>query len=192
MAYGEKLLFYDVSLNLTGQMHYALVGANGTGKSTLLKLITGEEEAISGSVSTPKDSTIGWLKQDQFQYEDTVITDIVLQGKPTLWQAMVEKDKLLASHNWNEKIANRISKLEDVIAHLNGYSAVSFAEKLLTGLGIHADYHQKPLHALSGGYKLRVLLAQALFQEPEILLLDEPTNHLEYHSDPLAGKIFKK
>ncbi len=179
MAYGEKLLFYDVSLNLTGQMHYALVGANGTGKSTLLKLITGEEEAISGSASVPKDTSVGWLKQDQFRYEDTIITDIVLQGKPTLWQAMVEKDKLLAAHEWNEKIANRISKLEDIVAHFNGYTAVSFAEKLLTGLGIHAEYHQKPLNALSGGYKLRVLLAQALFQEPDVLLLDEPTNHLD-------------
>ncbi len=179
MAYGEKLLFYDVTLILLDQKRYALVGANGAGKSTFLKLLTGSEEAIDGTLSIPKDATVGWLKQDQFRYENTIITDIVLQGKPMLWQAMVEKEKLLAANHWNEKNVNRISKLEETIAHLNGYSAKGLAEKLLTGLGIQADYHQKPLSTLSGGFKLRVLLAQALFEEPSILLLDEPTNHLD-------------
>lgn len=191
MSYGGKLLFYDANLTLNSQRHYALVGANGSGKSTLLKLITGEEEAISGNISTPKEAIIGWLKQDQFRYEDTIITDIVLQGKPKLWQAMVEKEKLLASHEWNEKIAHKFSKLEDIIAHNGGYSALSFAEKLLTGLGIPQEYHHKPLHALSGGYKLRVLLAQALFQEPDILLLDEPTNHLDIVSIHWLEKYLK-
>lgn len=191
MSYGQNLLFYDVNLNITGQKHYALVGANGTGKSTLFKLITGEEEPISGSISVPKEATIGWLKQDQFRYEDTILTDIVLQGKPKLWQALVEKDKLLSAHEWNDKIAHRMSKLEDTIAHLNGYSALSFAEKLLVGLGIHQEYHQKPLNALSGGYKLRVLLAQALFEEPDILLLDEPTNHLDILSIHWLEKYLK-
>lgn len=191
MSYGGKLLFYDVNLNLTGQTHYALVGANGTGKSTLLKLITGEEEAIDGTISTPKDASIGWLKQDQFRFEDTIITDIVLQGKPKLWEAMAEKEKLFASENWDEKTANRVSKLEDTIAHLNGYSALSFAEKLLVGLGIQAEYHYKPLNALSGGFKLRVLLAQALFQEPDMLLLDEPTNHLDIISIHWLEKYLK-
>lgn len=191
MSFGPKLLFYDVSLNLNDQTHYALVGANGTGKSTLLKLLTGEEQPISGNVSIPKDAKVGWLKQDQFRFEDTLITDIVLQGKPKLWAAMVEKDKLLASEQWNEKIAHRVSKLEDTIAELDGYSAVSFAEKLLIGLGIQAKYHQKPLSALSGGYKLRVLLAQALFQEPDFLLLDEPTNHLDIVSIHWLEKYLK-
>lgn len=179
MSYGEKLLFFDVNLNLTGQNRYALVGANGAGKSTLLKLITGEETPLDGSISIPKDARVGWLKQDQFRYENTAITDIVLQGKPQLWHAMVEKEKLLESHDWNDKIANQFSKLEDKINELNGYAALAFAEKLLLGLGIAKEYHQKPLNLLSGGYKLRVLLAQVLFQEPDILLLDEPTNHLD-------------
>ena len=179
MAYGEKLLFYDVNLILIDQKRYALVGANGAGKSTFLKLLTGTEKAIDGNLSIPKAASVGWLKQDQFRYENTVITDIVLQGKPKLWQALVEKEQLLAANHWHEKNVNRISKLEEEIAHLNGYSANGLAEKLLTGLGIHPDYHSKPLSTLSGGFKLRVLLAQALFEEPNILLLDEPTNHLD-------------
>lgn len=191
MSFGGKLLFYDVDLKLTGQTHYALVGANGAGKSTMMKLITGEEQPISGSISVPKDASIGWLKQDQFRYDNTIITDIVLEGKPKLWHAMVEKDKLLASEHWDEKIAHQLGELEDTISQLNGYSALAFAEKLLIGLGIPLKYHQKPLNALSGGYKLRVLLAQALFQEPDILLLDEPTNHLDIISIHWLEKYLK-
>lgn len=191
MSYGAKLLFFDVDLILSDQTHYALVGANGAGKSTLLKLMTGEEEPISGTISIPKDASIGWLKQDQFRYENTIITDIVLQGKPKLWQALVGKNKVLAEADWDEKTAHRLSRLEETIAEQNGYSALSFAEKLLIGLGIHSEYHQKPLSSLSGGYKLRVLLAQALFQEPDTLLLDEPTNHLDIISIHWLEKYLK-
>lgn len=191
MSYGQHLLFYDVNLNLTGNRKYALVGGNGSGKSTLLKLISGEEEAISGGVSIPKDAVIGWLKQDQFLYEDALLTDIVIQGKPALWDAMVEKEKLLNQNEWNDKAIHRLSALEDTIAHHGGYTAISFAEKLLAGLGIDNTYHQKPLSALSGGYKLRVLLAQALFLEPDILLLDEPTNHLDIISIHWLEKYLK-
>ena len=191
MSFGQKLLFYDVNLVLSDQTRYALVGANGAGKSTLLKVITGEEQPISGNVSISKDATIGWLRQDQFQYENMLITDVVLQGKPKLWQAMVAKDKLLESTHWDEKTAHRLSKLEETIAEQNGYSALSFAEKLLVGLGIHPDYHRKPLSSLSGGYKLRVLLAQSLFQEPDTLLLDEPTNHLDIISISWLEKYLK-
>ncbi len=179
MSYGQKLLFFDVNLIFSDQTHYALVGANGAGKSTLFKLITGEEEPISGTTSMTKDATLGWLKQDQFRYENTIITDILLQGKPKLWKALVEKDELLQQPDWDEKTAHRLSQLEEIIGQENGYSAMAFAEKLLVGLGIDPQYHQKPLHSLSGGFKLRVLLAQALFQEPDTLLLDEPTNHLD-------------
>lgn len=191
MSFGSKLLFYDVNLLLTGQKHYALVGANGTGKSTLLKLITGEEEPLAGTISVPKDMSIGWLKQDQFRYEHTIITDIVLQGKAKLWDAMKEKDELLLSTEWDDKLVKRLGQLEDIINHLQGYSALAFAEKLLVGLGIASVYHQKPLSALSGGYKLRVLLAQVLFQEPDILLLDEPTNHLDIVSIHWLEKYLK-
>ena len=111
MSYGRKLLFFDLNLILSDQTHYALVGANGSGKSTLLKLITGEEEPVSGTLSISKDATIGWLKQDQFRYENTIITDIVLQGKPKLWQALVEKNTLLESDDWDERAAHPLSQL---------------------------------------------------------------------------------
>ncbi|KAF5271473.1 hypothetical protein FQR65_LT05093 [Abscondita terminalis] len=173
MAYGEKLLFYDVNLILSTHSRYALVGANGAGKSTFLKLLTGAEQPIDGTLSIPKIASVGWLKQDQFRYENTLISDIVLQGKPALWQALQEKDKLLQSDLLNEKNLNRL------------------AAKLLMGLGIPLEYHGKPLSTLSGGFKLRVLLAQALFQEPDILLLDEPTNHLDFTSIVWLEKYLK-
>lgn len=193
MAYGQKLLFFDVNLILNDKRHYALVGANGAGKSTFFKLITGEEEALEGSVSIPKEATVGWLKQDQFRYEDSLITDIVLQGKPKLWKALQEKEKLLqlAEHEWNDEIAHQLSHCEEMIAAQDGYSALALAEKLLTGLGIQPEYHQKPLNRLSGGFKLRVLFAQALFEEPDILLLDEPTNHLDIISIRWLEKYLK-
>lgn len=191
MAYGGKLLFYDVNLLLSNNTRYALVGANGTGKSTFLKLLTAEESSTEGSVSTPKDANVGWLQQDQYLYEDTIIADIVVQGNHKLWQAMQEKDKLFASGDWNEAIAYRSAELEEIIAHHDGYNAYAFAEKLLVGLGIKNEYHYQPLKNLSGGYKLRVLLAKTLFQRPDILLLDEPTNHLDIISINWLEKYLK-
>lgn len=191
MAYGQRLLFYDVSLNLNSGQSYALVGANGCGKSTFFRLITGEEELTSGEIMMPKDATIGWLKQDQFRYEETLIKDMVLQGKPELWQAFSERETLLASDTWDDNKGFRFAALEEVIAHYNGYTAEAEVETILLGLGIAKDYLQKPLKALSGGYKLRVLLAQTLFQQPSILLLDEPTNHLDILSIRWLEKYLK-
>lgn len=191
MAFGQKLLFLDVNLSLNEGSCYALVGANGCGKSTFFKLISGEEEATSGETIIPKDATIGWLKQDQFRYENTPIRDIVLQGKPNLWDALHERDALLASETWDDAKGFRLGELEETVAHYNGYTAVSDAESILIGLGIGASYFEKPLKALSGGYKLRVLLAQTLFQSPSILLLDEPTNHLDILSISWLEKFLK-
>lgn len=179
MAYGQRLLFYDVSMNLNKGCCYALVGANGAGKSTFFRLFTGEEELSFGEIIKPKDASIGWLKQDQFRYEHTPIRDIVLQGKPQLWEAWSERELLLQSEDWDDEKGFRFAALEEVIAHYHGYTAQAEIETILTGLGISAEYFDQPLKALSGGYKLRVLLAQTLFQRPSILLLDEPTNHLD-------------
>jgi ATPase subunit of ABC transporter with duplicated ATPase domains len=179
MSHGSKLLFNDVSLKLTQNRKYALVGANGTGKSTLLQLITGAETASAGSISIPKQAEIGWLKQDQFKYENTKILEVVLQGKPKLWQAWQEKEELITTPEYTEQIGYRLAELEEIIAHYDGYTAEVDATNMLNGLGIASEYHNKPLNNLSGGYKLRVLLAQTLFSKPDILLLDEPTNHLD-------------
>ena len=191
MTFGDNLLFYDVNLNLNPGNSYALVGANGCGKSTFFKLITGEEELSSGEIIIPKDSSIGWLKQDQFRYEDTPIVDIVMQGKPALWDALQEKETLLELEDWDDKTGFRFAELEETIFHYNGYNAPIEVERILVGLGIAVDYHTQPLKNLSGGYKLRVLLAQTLFQNPSILLLDEPTNHLDIISIQWLEKFLK-
>ena len=161
IAFGQKLLFYDVNLILNSHRSYALVGANGCGKSTLFKLITREEEPSSGEIIKPKDASIGWLKQDQFRYEDTLIRDIVLEGRAQLAAVMQEKDALLLVDDWSDAQGMRYAELEHLIYQEDGYAAPSQIETILLGLGIPLTYHDQPLRALSGGYKLRVLLAQA-------------------------------
>lgn len=177
MAYSNKILFYDVNLNLNQGMRYALIGANGTGKSTFFNLLNSVEEPVSGSIQSPKNATFGWLKQDQFLYEDVKIRDIVLQGKQKLWQAYQEQEKIYSSDLWDEKTGIRAAEIEQVIADNGGYTAESEVEAILSGLGV--PNFDKPLKTLSGGYKLRVLLAQTLYKSPDVLLLDEPTNHLD-------------
>ncbi len=191
MTYGQKLLFCDVNLTLNTGKAYALVGANGSGKSTFFKLITGEEEPTLGEILIPKDATIGWLKQDQFRYEETPIRSIVYQGKPKLWKALEEREAIYSSEDWSTEAGYRLSELEEVIQHEDGYAADGQIETILVGLGIPMSYHDRPLSALSGGYKLRVLLAQTLFQNPSILLLDEPTNHLDIESIQWLEKFLK-
>lgn len=191
MGHGSRILFTDVSLILNKNQRYALVGANGTGKSTLLKLIAGIEQPSEGSIAIPKSATLGWLKQDQFKYENTKIIDVVLQGKPKLWAALQEKEELLTSPEYTEAIGFRLAELEETVAHYNGYTAEIEAINMLTGLGVAEEYHNKPLNNLSGGYKLRVLLAQTLFSSPDVLLLDEPTNHLDILSIAWLEKYLK-
>ena len=191
MAFGDRFLFCDVDLILNSDRRYALVGANGSGKSTFFKLMTGEEALSFGDITTPKDATIGWLKQDQFRYENTRIFDVVLQGKPLLWAAQKERDDLLLSAIWDDATGYRFAELEETILHYDGYQAVGEITTILEGLGVVEKYHDKPLSALSGGYKLRVLLAQTLFQRPSILLLDEPTNHLDILSIQWLEKFLK-
>ncbi len=182
MHYGARLLFDEVNLNLLQGNRYSLVGANGTGKSTFLRLLSGEESPSLGEIMVVKDASVGFLRQDQYRYEENTVIEVVLQGKAKLWAALREKEKLLNSGEFDEKIGLRLGALEEIIFHQQGYTAETFAQTLLTGLGVEPEYHFKPLNALSGGFKLRVLLAQSLFEEPDILLLDEPTNHLDIMS----------
>lgn len=179
LHYGSKLLFDGVNLLLNRGHRYGIVGANGTGKSTLLRLVKGEEEPSLGEIMMPKGISVGWVKQDHFRYEADRVLDVVIQGKAALWDAMHEKEGLLAREDWTEAAVNRLGDLEEIIAHHEGYVASAKAHTVLTGLGIPLGDHDKRLGQLSGGYKIRVLLAQALFEAPEILLLDEPTNHLD-------------
>lgn len=182
MHYGAKLLFDEVNLNLLPGKRYSLVGANGAGKSTLLRLLSGEDTPSLGEIIVAKQSTIGFLKQDQFKYENNTVLEVVLQGKPQLWAALKEKEQILAGETLDEAAGLRLGVLEEIIFHQEGYTAETFIQSLLIGLGVEQNYHLKPLNALSGGFKLRALLAQALFEQPDILLLDEPTNHLDIMS----------
>jgi len=179
MSYGPKLLFTEVNLIINKGNRYGLVGANGAGKSTLLRVIAGEEETSFGDVSIMKNTRIGWLKQDQFRYENVSIINTVIAGKEELWSALQERDAIIAQEVCDDKAGYRLGELEEIILNNDGYNAEPFAAELLSGLGIKEEYHNKPLSVLSGGYKLRVLLAQSLFNNPDVLMLDEPTNHLD-------------
>ncbi len=179
MDFGKKSLFQNVDLILLPTKRYGVVGANGTGKSTFLKILAGEEQATNGSVEKAKNLKLGILKQDHFRYEENRLIDVVIRGNVTLWEALVEKDTLYSKEDFTEEDGYRLSELEEIVMSQGGYEAEAVAKKLLLGLGIAEKFHYGPLSALSGGYKLRVLLAQILYQQPDIMLLDEPTNHLD-------------
>lgn len=177
-TYGDRTLFADVSAQLNAGQRYGLVGANGSGKTTLLNVLTGDLEASSGDVAVAKRLRMGILRQDQFLFEDRKILHVALMGHQELWKVMEAKEELLADAE-NHFDADRFSELEDLVQSYDGYSAEARAAMILEGLGLPADIHHDPLSTLSGGFKLRVLLAQVLAGAPDVLLLDEPTNHLD-------------
>ncbi|MGC3996277.1 MAG: ATP-binding cassette domain-containing protein [Anaeromyxobacter sp.] len=179
-AFGPKKLFEDVDVTFSPGNRYGLTGPNGAGKTTFMKILSGDEEPDTGSVIKPKK--LGILRQDHFRYEDNRVLDVVLMGNKSLWAAMTEKEGLLAKPAINDEDGHRLAELEGVIGEEDGYSAEADAAELLQGLGIEEPWHDQPMRALTGGYKLRVLLAQALFGKPLGLLLDEPTNHLDIES----------
>ena len=179
MQYGARLLFADVNLTLHASNRYSLVGANGAGKTTFFKLLMNEQQPSNGEVVYMRNARIGCLSQDQFKYENTLIINTVIAGNKELWNAMQEKEKLLELDEFDEDSGYRLGELEQIIADNDGYTAEITAAELLVGLGIQEKMHYETLSRLSGGYKLRVLLAQSLFNNPDILLLDEPTNHLD-------------
>ncbi len=182
LRYGAQSLFTDATLLCHAEERYGITGKNGAGKSSALRVIAGVETPSEGEVFLPQNAQVGMLKQDHFQYENWRLLDVVIAGKADLWEAFKEKDALLAHADFTEADGVRLGELEEVIGMNRGYEAESFAHKLLSGLGLAAEKHEGQMSALSGGFKLRVLLAQVLFQEPEVLLLDEPTNHLDITS----------
>ncbi len=176
--FGDRTLFADATLQLNPGERYGLVGANGSGKTTFLNIISGQQEATKGTVSMPNRIRLGVLRQDQFLYEDEKILNVTIMGNMELWEALVEHDELLANAH-DHFDAERYSVVEETIMRHDGYSAEARAATILEGLGMPAAVHQQPLSTLSGGFKLRVLLAQVLASNPDVLLLDEPTNHLD-------------
>lgn len=176
---GVRTLFKNVTLLLQPQKRYGVVGPNGAGKSTFLKVLAGEEKTDGGAVQTPKQAQIGFLRQDHFQYENWNIIDVVIAGNQKLSDALREKDSIFSKEHLSDQDGMRLGTLEEIIFHEQGYEAPARAAILLNGVGIDQKYHDQPLSVLSGGYKLRVLLAQVLFHNPDIMLLDEPTNHLD-------------
>ena len=177
-SYGDRTLFSGASFQLNAGESYGLVGANGSGKTTFLDIVSGELEASEGVVTIPKRLRLGVLRQDQFLYEDEEILEVAMMGNAELWEAMVEKESLLAKAE-EYFDADRFSELEETVQRCDGYTAEPQATKILEGLGLPGHLHRDPLSTLSGGFKLRVLLAQVLAGAPDVLLLDEPTNHLD-------------
>jgi ATPase subunit of ABC transporter with duplicated ATPase domains len=176
--FGPQTLFEGVSIQFNPGNCYGLVGANGSGKSTLLKILSGEELASGGTIAMPKRLKLGVLKQDHFRYEPMPILEVAMMGNHEVWEAMVEKERLLAEAE-TEFDSDRYAEVEDLILRHDGYTLEARAGEVLEGLGIPTEIHRNPMSTLSGGFKLRVLLAQVLAAGPDVLLLDEPTNHLD-------------
>lgn len=182
MRFGAKILFKNVSLQFNSGNRYGLIGANGSGKSTLIKILSGEVTPETGQVTVPQQLVLGSLSQDHYRFQNCRILDVVLMGRKKLWEALEKKHTLLQKEHFNDHDCEVLVKLEKIIEEQGGYAVEGEAAKLLEGLGIREQVHLQPLEVLSGGYKLRVLLAQVLFAKPDILVLDEPTNHLDLYS----------
>ena len=176
---GKKALFEDVNIKFTEGNCYGLIGANGAGKSTFLKILTGQIEPSKGDVSITPGQRLSFLEQDHFKYDEYNVLDTVIMGNDRLYQIMKEKEAIYAKEDFTEEDGNKASELEAEFADMNGWEAESDAAQLLNGLGIGTDLHYKTMAELNGSEKVKVLLAKALFGNPDILLLDEPTNHLD-------------
>ncbi len=179
---GKKALFEDVNIKFTEGNCYGLIGANGAGKSTFLKILTGELEPTTGDVIITPGQRLSFLKQDHFKYDEFTVLDTVIMGNARLYDIMKEKDALYAKEDFSDEDGIKASELEAEFATMNGWEAESDAATLLNGLGVDTEYHYMLMKDLDGNQKVKVLLAQALFGNPDILLLDEPTNHLDLDS----------
>jgi len=182
MQFGGAPLFENVSLKFSDGNRYGLIGANGCGKSTFMKILGGDLEPSSGSVSVGEGLRLGKLRQDQFAYEEFTVTDTVLMGHPELWAVKRERDRIYGMAAMSEEDGMKVAELETEFAEMDGYTAEPRAGELLLGLDIPIEQHFVPMREIAPGFKLRVLLAQALFYDPDILLLDEPTNNLDIHT----------
>ena len=176
---GKKALFEDVNIKFTEGNCYGLIGANGAGKSTFLKILSGQIDSTNGDIVITPGQRLSFLEQDHFKYDEYQVLDTVIMGNERLYEIMKEKDAIYAKEDFTEEDGIKAGKLEEEFAGLNGWEAESDAATLLNGLGIDTDLHYKYMKELRGSEKVKVLLAKALFGNPDILLLDEPTNHLD-------------
>ena len=176
---GKKALFEDVNIKFTEGNCYGLIGANGAGKSTFLKILSGQLEPTSGDVVITPGQRLSFLQQDHFKYDDFTVLDTVIMGNKRLYEVMKEKDAIYMKEDFSDEDGIRAADLEAEFAEMNGWEAESDAANLLNGLGVDTEYHYSLMKDLTGALKVKVLLAQALFGNPDILLLDEPTNHLD-------------
>ena len=179
LRFGKKALFEDVNIKFVPGHCYGLIGANGAGKSTFLKILTGEIEPTSGEVIITPGERLSFLKQDHFQYDNFTVLDTVIMGNQRLYEIMKEKDAIYMKEDFTDEDGIRASELEGEFAEMDGWNAESDAATLLNGLGVDTEHHYSLMKDLNGALKVKVLLAQALFGNPDILLLDEPTNHLD-------------
>ncbi|MGM0835195.1 MAG: ABC-F family ATP-binding cassette domain-containing protein [Bacillota bacterium] len=179
LRFGDRKLFEDVNIKFTPGNCYGLIGANGAGKSTFLKILSGEIEAQTGDIHMNPGERMAILKQNHFEYEEHEVMKVVIMGHSRLYQVMQEKDAIYLKEDFSDEDGMRAAELEGEFAELNGWEAESEAAILLKGLGISVNLHDKKMSELTGGEKVKVLLAQALFGKPDVLLLDEPTNHLD-------------
>lgn len=182
LRFGDKELFKDVNLKFTKGNCYGIIGANGAGKSTFLKILAGDIEPNTGSVSITDKERMSVLRQDHFKYEEDTVLNVVIMGHERLYSIMQEKDALYMKEDFSEEDGIKAAELEGEFAELDGWDAETNAERVLMGLGIDKEMHYKQMKELTGGEKVKVLLAQTLFGKPEILVMDEPTNHLDFQS----------
>ncbi len=179
MQFGSKPLFENISVKFGGGNRYGLIGANGSGKSTFMKILGGDLEPTLGNVSLDPNERIGKLRQDQFAFEEFSVLDTVIMGHGDLWEVKQERDRIYSLAEMSEEDGYKVADLEVLYGEMDGYSAEARAGELLLGVGIPVEQHYGPMSEVAPGWKLRVLLAQALFSNPDILLLDEPTNNLD-------------
>ncbi|HEX6734128.1 MAG TPA: ATP-binding cassette domain-containing protein, partial [Azonexus sp.] len=182
MQFGAKPLFENVNVKFGEGYRYGLIGANGAGKSTFMKILCGALEPSAGNVSKDVHERMAYLRQDQFAYEDMRVLDVVMMGHEELWNAIQERDAIYANPEASEDDYMRAAELEGKVGEYDGYTAESRAGELLLGVGIPTEQHDGPMSEVAPGWKLRVLLCQALFANPDILLLDEPTNNLDINT----------
>jgi len=182
MQFGSKPLFENVSVKFNNGNRYGLIGANGCGKSTFMKILGGDLEPSGGQVMLEPNTRLGKLRQDQFAYEEFTVIDTVIMGHGQLWKVKAERDRIYSLPEMSEEDGMAVAELETEFAEMDGYTAESRAGELLLGLGIPLEQHFGPMSEVAPGWKLRVLLAQALFSDPDVLLLDEPTNHLDINT----------